>query len=40
MFSCGHEDAKVAVEYIKNLENGKNSIWAGESAGGGYRLDW
>ena len=35
VFPAAHEDAKVAVEHIKNLENGKNSIWAGESAGGG-----
>tara|TARA_B100000427_G_scaffold48987_1_gene36922 strand:- start:27 stop:1025 length:999 start_codon:yes stop_codon:yes gene_type:complete len=35
VFPAAHDDAKAAVEYINNLENGKSSIWAGESAGGG-----
>jgi len=35
VYPAAHDDAKIAVEYINNLENGKNSVWAGESAGGG-----
>ena len=35
VFPSAHDDAKAVVEYINNIEGSKNSIWAGESAGGG-----
>lgn len=35
IFPAAHEDAKLAVEYIDSLHKGEQSIWMGESAGGG-----
>ena len=35
IFPSAHEDAKIAIEYIDNLHEGDQSIWIGESAGGG-----
>ena len=34
-FPAAHDDAKLAVEYINNLHQNEQSIWLGESAGGG-----
>ena len=34
-FPAAHDDAKIAVEYINNLHQNEQSIWLGESAGGG-----
>ena len=34
-FPAAHEDAKIAVEFIDTLHKDEQSIWMGESAGGG-----
>ena len=34
-FPAAHDDAKLAVSYIDELNKNKQSIWIGESAGGG-----
>ena len=34
-FPAAHEDAKIAIEFIDNLHKDEQSIWIGESAGGG-----
>ena len=35
LFPAAHEDAKKAVEIISRLETSKQTIWMGDSAGGG-----
>jgi acetyl esterase/lipase len=35
VFPNAHDDAKEIVTFLDNIEEGKNSIWIGESAGGG-----
>ena len=34
-FPAAHDDAKLAVDYISKLHKEEQSIWLGESAGGG-----
>ena len=34
-FPAAHEDAKIAIEFIDNLHKDEQSIWMGETAGGG-----
>ena len=35
VFPSAHDDSKEIVTFLDNLEVGKDSIWIGESAGGG-----
>ena len=35
VFPSAHDDAKEIVSFLDSLEDGKDSIWIGESAGGG-----